>query len=264
MKATKNMTTDEKQSLAGLEHKFNQIRDSVGNVISGHRTGFFLCGEGGTGKSFAVLDHLRKEKVQYQHHQGRVTARGLYDALKTSPSGIHLIEDAESMYTDKLWTGVLRSALWSQDHSLHSTRRVTWITGRGAMDFSFTGGIIIISNVRMSNTKGDMRAVLSRVPEVYISFTTDELLAKQKEIALKGYSKPGSNVKLSTTECLEVLGFIKDNRRALKLNVDFRILINAFDEYHSDKSKKNLTTWRDRIYSAMCQEIKPVSDSSWL
>jgi len=257
------MTNYEKQCLANLEKKFNQIKDNCGNVVSGHKPGFFLAGEGGCGKSYCVLNYLKQQGVHMQHHQGRVTAKGLYDSLAANPSSIHLIEDAESMFSDKLWTGVLRSALWSQDHSLHSSRPVTWITGKGLMRFDFTGGIIIISNVRMNATKADMRAVLSRVPEVNISFTTDELLAKQKEICLRGYNKPGSNIKLNSTECLQVLGFIKKNRQSLKLGVDFRILINGFDEYHSDKSKQNLTTWQDRIYSAMSQEIKSVPDSCW-
>ncbi len=264
---SKTMTAYEKQCLASMEAKFDIIRDNVSKVVNGIDTGFFLTGEGGVGKSFCVLECLKETNKHYEHIQGRVSAKGLYDTLQSSPSSVHLIEDAESMFSDKLWTGVLRNALWSQDRGLHSVRNVSWGTDskRGGSAFVFTGGIVVISNIKVNDTKADMRAVLSRAPEVYINFNTDELLAKQKEICLKGYERPGSKVKLSVAECLEVLGFIKDNRTSLKLNIDLRTLIRGFNEYHFDKMQKNRRTWKDRIYSAMCAEVKPAtSDDSWV
>jgi hypothetical protein len=172
----------EQQHVHTLAKKMDQIRDAVSNVVSGHRNGLILTGEGGSGKSYLILAELEKyEDIELHHHQGRLSARALFDTLKAhcNETDIHLVEDCESMFADKLWSGVMRNALWSQNRRLHPTRHVTWgIFNRDEEqenEFNFQGGIILVSNVRLDGSKADIRAIKSRVQELVFSLNEGEL-----------------------------------------------------------------------------------------
>jgi hypothetical protein len=132
-------------ALATLEPKLQLIRDRVTGVVEGLTTGFFLWGEGGTSKSYTVLEQLKALRADYVLHNSRMTGRGLVDVLERLPTSIHVVEDCESIFSDKLSWGVLRSALWSQSRKRPPEREVTWQAFRTTIRFTFTGALILIA-----------------------------------------------------------------------------------------------------------------------
>ncbi len=74
-------------ALASLEKKLQMLRDLVTAVAKGFKTGLFLYGSGGVGKSYNVLRQLEKLEVGYQLFNGRMTAKGLFRAMKAAQSG---------------------------------------------------------------------------------------------------------------------------------------------------------------------------------
>src|SRR5205085_11641886 len=112
-------------ALESLERKFQVVRDCTTAVAKGFKTGLFLYGAGGVGKSFTVLNHLKQLDAPHVLHNSRMTAKGLFLALKHAPDVIHVLEDMERLTKDADAQGVLRSALWAQPGH---DRVVTWTT----------------------------------------------------------------------------------------------------------------------------------------
>jgi len=84
------LTTSDKQELRTIEEKFEHIRVAVRGIARHYHTGLFLCGEGGTGKSYAVYQALRNLRAKYTLYNSRMTARGLVDGLQLAPIEILL------------------------------------------------------------------------------------------------------------------------------------------------------------------------------
>jgi hypothetical protein len=135
--------------LERLDAKLNVVRDHVTAVVRGYKTGLYLHGDGGIGKSYTVLQQLQSLDAPYRLNNSRMTAKGLFQQLETAPDEIHVLEDMERLTKDLDSQGVLRSALWAQPGL---DRIVTWTTATdGNRRFAFRGGLILISNRPLAN-----------------------------------------------------------------------------------------------------------------
>lgn len=179
------LTSQEQEHLELLESKLDHIGDAVMGIVKHFHTGLFLYGEGGTGKSYKVLETLRALQAKYVYHNTRLTARRLVDALERAPSDIHFIEDAETLLDDKKSFGVLRAALWSQSRKKPPEREITWTAFKTNIRFIFTGGIIVISNVNLAEEIPEIRAIKTRINVLRLDLTAEELL-RPDEKALPG------------------------------------------------------------------------------
>jgi hypothetical protein len=123
------LSADDQKHLESLEDKMQVIRTRTRGVALGYRTGFYVWGEGGIGKSYSVLSTLEVLKADYRLANSRLSGRGLFDLLMEFPCKIHVLEDCEPLFGDKHAPGVLRSALWGQVTAEHrQVRTVTWGT----------------------------------------------------------------------------------------------------------------------------------------
>ena len=100
----------DRAALASHQKKMHLVCDHVTAVARGFKTGYFLYGAGGCGKSYAVLRHLESLDVRYQLFNSRMTAKGLFLTLGKAPDAIHVMEDMERLTKDPDAQGVLRSA----------------------------------------------------------------------------------------------------------------------------------------------------------
>ncbi|MEI7686562.1 MAG: hypothetical protein WCL32_16205 [Planctomycetota bacterium] len=239
------LTPDDLVNLASLESKLDHVGDLVTGVAKDYHTGLFLHGEGGTGKSFKVLEKLKELKSSYVFHNSRLTARGLVDALNRAPTDIHLIEDAETLLDDKKSFGVLRSALWSQSRKRPMEREISWQAFNTDIRFVFTGGIIVISNANLAETIPEIRAIKTRINVLRLDLTSEELLAKMKQICLAGYEH-GEDY-LAPVECLQVRAYIVSELSRLNRPVDLRLLINGFRDFLQWKCGDSTKTWQELL-----------------
>ena len=205
--AIPKMTAEEKANLESLEGKLTHVKDNVKGVVKQFHTGLFLSGEGGTSKSYTVLNELQKLRAKYVYHNTRLTARGLVDSLERSPTDIHFIEDAETLMEDKKTFGVLL-ALWSQSRKKPPEREITWTAFKTTIRFIFTGGIIIISNRNLADEIPEIRAIKTRINVLSIDVSSEEIRALMKKICLEGYIY-GPDY-MTPDECWEVATFVID------------------------------------------------------
>lgn len=131
--------------LANLEKKLQLVRGLVMAVAKGFKTGLFLDGSGGVGKSFTVLRHLEQLEAPHQLYNARLTAKGLFLALGRAPDAVHMLEDMKQRLTkDADAQGVLRSVLWAM---LGHDRVVAWTTATDITQrYVFRSGLILIGN----------------------------------------------------------------------------------------------------------------------
>ena len=239
---TITITDEERRNLESLEGKLSVIRDAVRGVVSEFHTGFILHGEGGSGKSYTVLNELQRLQADYVYHNTRMTGRGLVNALQRAPSGIHLIEDAETLLDDRNAWGVLRSALHSQSAEKPARREITWTASRTNIRFPFTGGIIVVSNRDLGDTKPEIRSLKTRVGSYRLDISNEEMRALMKNICMSGYTYGEHH--MTPEECWEVASVIISTLESLHRSIDLRQLVSGFRDYLQYKAGQAENHWR--------------------
>ena len=242
--ASSVLSAEDRAQLRQLEPKHRLIRDRVRGVVKSIHTGFYLWGEGGTSKSYTVLDELQKLKADYVVHNSRITGRGLVDKLQSLPSTNHVIEDCESIFDDKRAWGVLRSALWSQSRKRPMEREISWTAYRTDIRFMFTGGIILIANKRLEDLP-ELAALATRITVLHLIATFPEVAALMRSVALEGFAFGLDYV--TPRECLEVAEYVIDRMRSLERPLDMRVYVNGVKDYLQRKTGDSDTEWKDLI-----------------
>src|SRR6266404_4873734 len=213
------LPTIDQAALDSLEREFHLVRDFVRAVIKGYKTGLFLYGPGGVGKSYTVIDQLKAMEATYKLFNSRMTAKGLFLALKNAPDAIHLLEDMERLTRDPDAQGVLRSALWAQPGH---DRKITWTTAsEGPQSFAFRGGIIMISNRPLADLP-ELRALATRIEVHRVEVSEAELTAFMRQLASQGY-KRNDKLVLEPEKCIEVTEYLLKECRAAGCPLDLRL-----------------------------------------
>jgi hypothetical protein len=234
-------------ALASLENKIEVIRDLVTGVAKGYKHGLFLYGGGGMGKSYAVLDQLRRLEVPYQLHNSRMTGKGLFLALKHAPDAIHLLEDMERLTKDADAQGVLRSAMWAQPGH---ERIVTWTTAKDGLErFVFRGGLILISNRPLADLP-ELRAFATRIEVLHFEATDAEQTARMHALASQGYRLRDKTV-IGATECFEITEHLLNECRASGCPLDLRLQQKSFQTYLQWESDLTALHWKDLMAASI-------------
>ncbi len=234
-------------ALVILEQKLQIIRDLVTGVAKEFKHGLFLYGGGGIGKSYAVLDHLRRLGVPYVLHNSRMTAKGLFLALKNAPDAIHVLEDMERLTKDPDAQGVLRSALWAQPGH---ERIVTWTTAKdGKETFVFRGGLILTGNRPLADLP-ELRALATRIDVLHFEASDAELMARMHDLASRGYQVAGKMV-IGPAECLEITEHLLNECRAAGCPLDLRLQQKSFQTYLQWESDLAASHWKDLMAASV-------------
>jgi hypothetical protein len=245
------LSTQDQHHLGQLERKLQLVRDRTASVASGYILGLYLYGEGGVGKSHTVLQALQHHKAHYILTNSRMTGRGLFNILESSPDAIHVLEDMEQLTRDRGAQGVLRSALWGQRREGDRgpmEREVTWITFRGEHRFIFTGGIIMTGNRPLPDLP-ELDALRTRMVVLHLQPSGPELQAKMRQIALRGYEHDGKQ--LRPEECAEVCEYVIARSLSLNRQLDLRMLIHGFQDRLQWEENDSGSHWRDLVASQM-------------
>jgi hypothetical protein len=247
------LTSEESAALERLEAKLDHIRDAVNGVVKGYHSGLFLYGEGGTSKSYTVINALQELKAKYVLHNTSLTPRGLFDVLERAPAIIHFIEDAEPLLDNKRSYGLLRSASWSQSTKQPMERPITWTTCKRAISFTFTGGIILISNSNLADAIPEVRAIKTRINVLGMDVPPDEIKALMTKICLGGYQF--GDWYLDVEECLQVRDFVISRLSQLRRNLDLRLMINGFKDFLQWQNNDSKTHWQQLIEGRIAERV---------
>jgi hypothetical protein len=211
-------------ALENLKRKLQVIRDWVTGVARGVHSGLYVYGSGGIGKSHAVLEQFDQIEAAYKLFNSRMTAKGLFIALRDAPDAVHVLEDMERLTTDRDAQGVLRSALWATQGR---DRVVTWTTATGGEEsFTFRGGVILLANRPLAHLP-ELRALATRITVYRLEVTDAELSSMLCELAAKGYQCGGKTV-LEAEKCVEVAAHLLGVCRAAECPLDLRLLLNSY------------------------------------
>jgi hypothetical protein len=235
------------EALGTLEKKLHLVRDHVTAVGKGYKTGYYLYGSGGVGKSYTVLRHLESLDVPYQLFNSRITTKGLFLALQKAPDAIHVLEDMERLTKDPDAQGVLRSALWAQPGH---DRLATWTTAtEGPQRFPFRGGLILVSNRPLADLP-ELRALATRIEVHRLEVTDPELAALMRDLAGKGYRLDGK-VGIGPEECLLVTEYLLKECRAAGCPLDLRLQQKAFQSYLQFAANCSVSYWEDLVAASV-------------
>jgi hypothetical protein len=247
-------TKQDLHHLQTLGAKLQMVRDRVASVALGFTTGFYLYGPGGCGKSFSVIEELKRLEAPYRLFNSRMTGRSLFNALAESPDAVHLLEDMEQLFHDSGAKGVLRSALWGQPQEESKVgpieRRVTWSTHRMNYEFIFTGGIIMTAN-RPFPDSPELEAVRTRIAYMQLVASDNELKALMRYIAAKGYRR--GHDRMDPPECKEICECVIEACLGLNRALDIRLLVNGFQDYLQWRECQSGCHWRDMIAARVKQ-----------
>ena len=234
-------------ALDSLERKFHLVRDFVQAVSKGYKTGLFLYGPGGIGKSFTVIRHLEVLEAPYQLFNSRMTAKGLFLALEHAPDAIHVLEDMERLTRDPDAQGVLRSALWAQPGH---DRKITWTTAtEGVRQFIFRGGLIMISNRRLADLP-ELRALATRIEVHRFDATEAELVAFMRRLASQGY-KQNDKLVLEPEKCIEVTEHLLNECRKAGCPLDLRLQQKSLLTYLQWQMDNSTCHWHDLLAASV-------------
>jgi len=246
----KLLSADDLIALEELDARLSLVRDLVTGVVKGYKTGLHLHGHGGMGKSFTVLKHLEAIGAPYHLYNSRMTAKGLFIALRAAPDDIHVIEDMERIVKDPDAQGVLRSALWAQPRH---DRVVTWTTATdGKEQFVFRGGVILISNRPLLDVP-ELRALASRIEVHHFDVASSHLAALMRKLASQGYEHQG--VDLTPAECFEITEYVILQCQEAGCPLDLRLQQRSFQTYLQYDAGETTCHWHDLVAASVRETV---------
>lgn len=203
-----------------INKRFSFLEQAVSMVAHGIQNSVIICGSGGLGKSYTVMNTLTKLGMQdnVKVVKGFSTAKGLYRLLFENNDSILVLDDCDSVWKDHNSLNLLKSALDS-----YETRVISWNSERMDDDlpssFIYTGKIIFITN--LSETQLD-QAVRTRCLFIDVSMTREEIIERMTLIASSEEFLPLVS-KEAKTKAIE---FIKKNIQVIR-NISLRTLVNV-------------------------------------
>jgi len=210
-----------------IDKSFYTLNHYCKMICEGFATGLIVEGETGLGKSFHILNNLKKSGKEFVYCSGYTTALELYHFLYFNKDKIIFFDDTKNVFGNDVGLELLKSCLYSAT----GTRFVRYSTTSSKLkvprQFIFNGGVIISVN-QLDKNGEDMKAVIDRVLYQNISFSYQEKMRIIAELVKIPYKN------LTLEQRNEVFDFIKDNTSEATENLNFRLLFKLYDIYLYD------------------------------
>lgn len=212
---------DKKETTKKVTEKFWTLRELTQMVGQGFSNSLLVCGPGGMGKSYTVLETLAEQDINYQMLRGFASPAAFYNFLYEHSDELIVIDDCDNIFKDMTGLNILKAVLETAE-----IRRVAWISPSPLVDidqFDFTGRIIFLTNLNLTRLSKHMEALLTRVHVYRLDLTPGEVLQRMKHIAIhyeyKGVKKP---------DRLKVVRYIRDQHDHIP-GLNIRHYVKALD-----------------------------------
>lgn len=223
-----------------LEERQAVLSHLVRMTARGVSTGLFVSGTGGSGKSRTIDRVLRDEGITPILINSHITPLSLYRTLHDHRyDRVIWLDDCDSIYTNMVVLGLLRSALWGQGMRIvtYSSSQLDGLPPR----FEFNGQLIMCANSIPKNEA--FRAVLSRVDTFDLSLSTEEAIEQMKLLANAGYRS------LPPSTCHKIVDFIAKSVGGRRLSM--RIYEPSLRKV--EYAVQNGIEWHDLVLSQLDQ-----------
>lgn len=178
----------------------------------------------GWGKSSSVDKILREKGIEYERIATYTTAFHLFNALKSHPSKLFVIDDCVGILSDPNALAVLKAATWPVS-GVDEKRILMWGSGNkegGSQQVEFAGKIILLVNSMGYGI--ELKGLLSRVLYLQIITSDEEKSSLLREAATSVEMYPNSERAVQVAEFLtsrvEALDPGKLNFRSLRLGYE--------------------------------------------
>ena len=194
------LTQFDQEQLAKLGRLLCLVKARANGVAQRMHVGTYISGRTGGGKTFAVRELLDSEGINYQYISCRLSPGGLYDAMRTNPEDVFVLDDVSTLYKNRQGLQVLQAAL---NGPAAEPRKITYVLKGDQREapFDFWGGVIAISNLPLRH---DLvaDAVASRVRTLEHEPSNEMIAAFMRDQAMKGFKD------MTPGECWEVVEFV--------------------------------------------------------
>jgi hypothetical protein len=231
-----------------LNLKLDLLRDRTRAVAERYQNGVYVVGRAGTGKTFTIVETLKRLDAPWAYRNGRVSAAGLFALLQEHPEHTVVLDDVTSLMGNKDALQVLIAALGGEPGQ---PRTVTYTikSGEGRQSFEFRGGVVAVSNLPLRRDPL-VDGVQSRVPLLEHEPSDEQLAAFMRQRAAKGFED------LSPAECGEVVEYLIAESRAADYRLDLRAMSKAWQDRRLAKHGKAKRPWQELVAS-MLKRIVP-------
>jgi len=175
------------KTLENYERKLQLVKDQTTLCARGYWSGLYVYGAGGIGKSYTILARLDELGVKPVLHNTRLSGPTFFNSLEKHPSGMHVIEDVETIFMERTNMNLVRSACWGQKDKKGKQRRiVTYGVHPAERTIIFDGQIIFTGNRPLQNIP-ELRALATRISVQVVIVTNDEIDALMKQICMTDF-----------------------------------------------------------------------------
>lgn len=260
-----------------IEERFGFLEELISMVIEGDAKSLIVSGEGGVGKTFTVMNALKRHgkidaneiipniedlniKVEdpstviedkifaqinkpqgdYVVVKGHASPKALYRKLYENRTKTIIFDDCDSVLKDSTAISLLKSALDS-----YEDRWVSWFIEQPfgesdlPMTFKFNGKIIFISNMPLSKID---EAVKTRCFKVDLSMSKSQRIQRMRNVLT--HVLPDSNLEHKK----DALDLLEENMHVTN-DINFRSLMNLITIRGSDS-----TNWKKLGIYALTNE----------
>lgn len=239
-----------------LDRKQAVLRDVTGAVADGGLLGMYVYGRPGTGKSYLVRDELERRETRHVYTGGHITAKGLFQLLRSYPDALHVLDDVESVFRYTQAVEILRSALASQGRVVHGKdyRFIRWASwNRPSPDeFVFTGRVIGLGNLPFPDGPAQ-DALRSRMSYIHFVVSDEDIIEMMRNLAFRGHKSTLGFV--DPEECSEVAEFVIGEFLALSRPLDMRTYFKALEVYTLWSLGQTRCHWHDLVRSVLWEYL---------
>jgi hypothetical protein len=207
-----NFSIDEKYEF--LDHFATMVAEKQTNSL-------IVIGEGGIGKTYTIMNSVKRIGDGHIKVGGHMTSRALYNLLYDFNGELFIFDDCDSVLKDDISQNLLKNALDSND-----PREITW----GAkipksekddypQSFRFTGRIIFISNMTKEKI---FQPILTRGYLVDLTMSFDDKIERIGKILKNVCIKNGFDVEVGE----KAFEFIKEKKDIIK-SLSLRTLLSV-------------------------------------
>lgn len=194
-----------------LTDKTETVRHYINMIVSDKIHSLIIKSRTGLGKSYCVLNLMKKIKADFVYKNGYTTALALYKYLAEHKDKIIILDDLDSsIFKDKKIVSILKAILWDVD----GKRFVSYESTAKQMEeipnqFEFTGKILILTNELFVGNNENFKALISRAIHFELEYTFTETIKiahkiiDQKELTLEQNKRVKEIISRQVTEISE-------------------------------------------------------------